>query len=509
MSENVTDTIALLRQWAKGILDDLQPAGVYVFGSLVYRDGEQFGDRSDVDLVVLMPELPDGADRADWVEKLLAKKVELEDALGRLLRRDRTNLICSIVAATALEVAADAHKDGAQEFFTANAFFDLLNDRLIKGLPNAGSREIAERLVLGCVRFAQKQRNAYLGVNALGDETIKPFEERDDPAPKAIMRHAAMMQYLEDDGDGDPGAEFDVNVGADYLTVMLHQRRVRLGDLGRRFATRRGGRGNPEPLSSKDQLLLSELVLDTAIRLEARAVALADEPKRPSLKGEHSTVFFAKRFAAAFPGVRGIKWFDDQDDIRQRLQVLLEPPLEFEDSTPIWWTRGNANLQISSASIINEILVINGDEMRIRRVAAISPASYKYNFVLLDVAPLPPIGVYEHTEARIAEIAEDQSPFPYYWEEYGIVDGKHLITRGELDDGAAVIDGKLQSVAGRVSYRGRFVTDYNRVICGGGAPIMDPRYDSRLEHHLNAMLRGEDHLEEMAKEVTRLPTGRF
>ena len=298
-------------------------------------------------------------------------------------------------------------------------------------------------------------------------------------------------------------------MGADYLTVILHERRAHLSDLGRRFATRRAGRGEPGSLSSKDQLLLSDLVLDAAIRLEARVAAVAAEPKRPSLKGEHSTVFFAKRFAAAFPGVRGIRWFDDPDDIRQRLQALLEQPLVFEDSSPIWWTRGGSNLHISSASMTGETLVINGDEMRIRRVAAISPASYKYSFVLLDVAPLPPIGIYEHTEGRIAEIAEDKSPFPYYWEEYGIVDGKHFITRGELDDGSAVIDGKLQSVAGRVSYRGRYVTDYNRVICGGGAPIMDPRYDSRLEHHLNAMLQGEDHLEEMANEVTRLPTGRF
>lgn len=509
MAANVNDTIALLGRWAKGIADELQPASIYVFGSLIYRDGEQFSDRSDIDLVVLMPELPDGVDRADWVEKLLAKKIELEDTLGRLLRRGRKELICSVVAATALEVAADAHKDGAPEFFAGNVFYDLLEGQHVEGLPGAGSRKIAERLVLGCVRFAQKQRNAYLGANALGDDTLHPFEDREDPAPKAIMRHAAMVQYLEDDGDGDPGAEFDVNVGADYLTVMLHERRARLGDLGRRFATRRGGRGEPGSLSSKDQLLLSELILDAAIRLEARAAAVAAEPQLPSLDGEHSTVFFAKRFAAAFPGVRGIRWFDDLDDIRQRLKVLLEQPLEFENRTPLWWTRGGANLHISSASMSGDVLMVNDNEMRIRRVAAISPASYKYSFVLLDVAPLPPIGIYEHTEGRIAEIAENQGPFPYYWEEYGIVDGEHLITRGELDDGSAVIEGKLQSVTGRVSYRGRYVTDYNCIICGGGAPIMDRSYDERLAHHLNAMLRGEDRLEEMAKEVVHLPTGRF
>ncbi len=505
----ITKTITLLGHWANDIVDELQPAGVYVFGSLIYRDGEQFGGKSDVDLVVVMPELPDGADRAEWLERLLARKTELEDRLGRLLRRDRKELICSVVAATALEVAADAHKDGAPGFFTTNAFYDLLKGKLVNGLPNAGSREIAERLVRGCVRFAQKQRNVYLGANALGDETLKSFDDREDPAPKEIMRHAAMVQFLEDDGDGDPGAEYDVNIGADSLTVMLHNRRARLGDLGRRFATRRGGRGEPGPLSSNDQLLLSELVLDAAIRLEARAASVAGEPKRPSLKGEHSTVLFGKRFAAAFPGVRGIRWFDDPDDIRQRLEILLEQPLEFEDGTPLCWTRGGANMPISSASMSGDVLVMNGDEMRIRRVAAVGSASYKYSFVLLDVAPLPPVGIYKHTEGRIAEITQGQDSIPYYWEEYGVVDGLHLITRGELDDGSAVIDGKLQSVAGRVSLRSRYVTDYNCIICGGGAPIMDRSYDDHLEGHLNAMLRGDDRLKEISGEVRRLPTRHF
>lgn len=481
---------------------------MYVFGSLIYRDGEQFGNQSDVDVVVVMPELPDGADRTEWLERLLVRKIELENTLGRLLRRNRKELICSVVATTALEVAANAHKDGAPEFFTANAFYDLLTGKQINGLPNAGSRAIAERLILGCVRFTQKQRNAYLGANAVGDETLKSFAG-EDPAPKPIMRHAAMVQYLEDAGDSDPGAEFDVNIGADFLTVLLHDRRARLGDFGRRLATRRGGRGKPEPLSSKDQLLLSELILDSAIQLEARAAAVAAEPKRPMLKGEHSTVHFAKRFAAAFPGVRGIKWFDDADDIRQRIERLLEEPLEFEDGTPIWWTRGNANLHISSATMVSDTLVINDDEMRIRRVAAVNPGAYKYNFVYLDVAPLPPTGIYQHTEARIAELARGEGPFPYYWEEYGVVDAEHLITRSELDDGSAVIDGKLQSISNRVSYRGRYVTDYNCIIAGGGAPIMDSSYDEQLESHLNAMLKGEDRLGAIAEEANRLSTGRF
>lgn len=500
--------MALLGRWAHEIHEALKPAGVYVFGSLIYRDGEQFGAQSDVDLIVVMPELPDGVDRAEWVERLLARKIELEDQLGRQLRRDRKETICSVVAVSVLEIAANAHKDGAPEFFSANTFYDLLGGELIKGLPNAGHRAIAERLVIGCVRFAQKQRNLYLQANALGDMALAAFDQ-EDAAPKPIMRHAAMVQCLEDDGDADPGAEYDLNVGADLLTVALHDRRARLGGLGRRYAVRRGGRGNAEPLSPIDQLVLSEIIFDAAIQLEARAAAVAADPARPLLKGEHSTVHFAKRFAAAFPGVRGIKWFDDPVDICQRLECLFEPPVEFDDGTPIWWTRGNANLHISTAEMVGDTLIINGDEMKIRRVAAVSPGSYKYNFVYLDVAPLPSTGIYDRTPERIAEVANGEGPFPYYWEEFGVVDGNIMITRGELDDGSAVIDGKLQSVRGRVEHRSRYVTTYNRVIAGGGAPIMNSGYDAQLESHLNAMLKGEDHLEAIAQEVNRLPTGRF
>lgn len=506
--KQIAETIAVLERWARDLSDALRPAGIYLFGSLVYRDGDQFGDASDVDLVVVMPEIPDGVDRAGWLERLREQKIGLEDVLGRVLRRDRKEVICSIVAITTLELAADVHKDGAASFFTANTFYDLVAGKSIVGLPNAGSRLIAERLILGCARFAQKLRNDYLGVNALGEERLTPFDDA-DPAPKAIMRHAAMIQFLEDSGDADPGAQYDVNVGADYLTVLLHDRRARLADLGRRFAIRRGGRGVLKPLFPMDQMLLSELVLDSAIVLEARAAAVAAEPKRPRLNGEHSTVSFANRFSAAFPGVRGIQWFDNLDDIRQRLARLFEAPLEYEDGTPLWWTRGSANLHISSAEMTGEILVINDDEMKIRRVAAVNYGSYKYSFVYLDVAPLPPTGIYDHTASRQAEIARGEGPFPYYWEEFGVVDGEHFITRAELDDGAAVIAGKLQSISGRVSHRGRYVTDYNCVIAGGGAPIMSMDYDQRLERHLNAMLKGHDRLSDIAKDTARLPTGRF
>jgi hypothetical protein len=457
-----------------------------------------------------MPEIPDAADRADWLESLLRHKAELDDELGKRLRRpDRSAIMSSVVAVTSVEVSANIHKDGAAKFFSDNRFLDLLTGETIGGLPDAGNGRIAERLVGECLRFVQKTRNAYLGVNALGDTTLRSFEDKDDAAPKQAMRHAAMIQFLEDKGDGDPGAEFDLDIGADKLTILLHDRRKRLASLGALYAARRGGRAARAAFSSKDQLVLAELIFDAAIQVEARAAASAAAPKRPTMGGSHSTVVFAQRFGDAFAGVRGITWYDDQDNIRQRMARLLVEPLEFEDGTPIWWSRGSANLQISSYAEDADCLLINGDEMKVCRVAAVNPASYKYNFVYVEVAPLLPTGLYKRTAERIEETTQGKSPFPYYWEEYGLVDGTHLVTREEADDGSAMIQGKLQSLRGRLEVRVRYVTKYNFVIAAGGAPLLVSSYDRKLEAHLNAMLKGEDRLSEIAKESMRLSAGRF
>ncbi|WP_394890347.1 hypothetical protein ACG873_02920 [Mesorhizobium sp. AaZ16] len=64
-AEHVAATRSYLTDWAKAFRANLNPQGIYVFGSLVYRDGAQYNDKSDVDLAIVMPEIPDATDRAD------------------------------------------------------------------------------------------------------------------------------------------------------------------------------------------------------------------------------------------------------------------------------------------------------------------------------------------------------------------------------------------------------------------------------------------------------------
>lgn len=511
MSEiRIDQLLKLLSKWGARVRADLGAQGVYCFGSLVYLGGEQFTQDSDVDLVVHMPALPDGIERSAWLAKLLPLKIDLEESLARFLRRaDGAGAICSVVALTDDELFADLHKGGAADFFASNQFLDLASGKILNGVPDAGSAPVGEKLIAECLKFAQGHRNVFLGVDRKGNSGIADFADANDPAPKAIMRHAAMVRYLEDTGDRDPGAQFDVAIGADRITIALDQRRADLDGLDRRYASRRGGRAQRAALSVQDQLILAELVFDAAIQLQAKETSRAPEDQRPSLRGMHSTALFAKRFANAFPGVRGIQWFEGVDELAMRLNALLAEPLQFEDATPIWWSRGSANLHISTFSAGDPIFLMNDDEMRIARVAAVNPGSYKYNFVYVSVDPLEPVGIYDTTAQRIAEVENGDSAFPYYWEEYGVVDGTHLISRAELDDGSAIIDGKLQTVSDRAELRGRYVTPYNFVIAATGSPLLNPDYDRRLEDHLNAMLKGEERLPDMVQEVLRLPAGRY
>ena len=55
------------------------------------------------------------------------------------------------------------------------------------------------------------------------------------------------------------------------------------------------------------------------------------EPVRPSWSAPDGSVAFSKRFAQAFPGVRGTQWFDDPETVAARLGILLAQPLLFKE----------------------------------------------------------------------------------------------------------------------------------------------------------------------------------
>jgi hypothetical protein len=274
MSESsVTSTLSEhLRCWAKNVHDSVSSPGVYLFGSLVYKNGQQFeADTSDVDLVVTIPEeLTTAPQRCQWVVSLFTHKSQLELDLLQLLRRDGRAPICSIVAVTATEVRADIHKDGASQFFTSNLFRSLLMSDVVDGpIPGAGTETISDHQISSTLRFAQKYRNLFLGVSANHTRRLNDWEGK-DPVPKDIMRHAAMAEGAHSNNK-QPGRSFDLKIGLDYLSDHIYDHRDRstayyaLNDWLSARRGARGSEGDATRLKPEQYLLLAEIIYDLGI----------------------------------------------------------------------------------------------------------------------------------------------------------------------------------------------------------------------------------------------------
>lgn len=536
MAINLEKIRDILKRWAAEAVSPYEAQAVYVFGSLVYKDGEQFMDSSDIDLVVVLPPLADAVERWRWQQRFSEAVAVLELALMRALKRDGLEPLVSVVAVTDLELNFDVHKDGHREFFSANTFRDLVTGAEAVGIASAGTKD-TDRFVAGALSLVQKVRNDFLAVSANETPRLADYHG-EDGIPKRVMRGAAMAARAIGETQG-PGAEHDVREGLDLLSDELYARRKgeppyrSLQDL---VSVRRNGRGEIRPVDPSNQLLLAEIIYDLVTGKSSRATGPSgnggpgggsaaptpttgaapevdgdaevpatgtEEPEAAIDIREHmgtSTSFFAKRFASAFPGTRRISWFNEPDDIEQRMLALLKSPLTFPDGLPVWYWRGG-NLHIESFRRLEPgLFLMDADELKIARVAAIHGSTYKRHFVYVRCEAMPQTGLYR-TSISDMEAAIRQSG--YHYEEYGLVSGTTAVKRSEYDDGAAVIDGRLTGLRGKSELRVRYTTPYNFLIAANGSPINNSRFDDVLVQHLNEALAGE---EEEAAAIEKLRT---
>lgn len=240
-----------------------------------------------------------------------------------------------------------------------------------------------------------------------------------------------------------------------------------------------------------------------------KPVAKPRDPRAalPSMGWRPDTDFFAERFAQTFPGLRSVTWFDDPAAIAMRLDKLFEAPLDFAEGTPIWWLRGSSNLHIEKYRRLDErLILLNWEELRVRRIAACPNQVYQRVFVYLEAEGMPPTGLYPDDGERTRRLHDLQG---YSTEEYAIFDEHHLLTRDEYDDGAALIDGKLVDTRGKTELRVRHLSPYNIVIAANGSPLNNSKYDERLESHLNEALKSDVDatrvLDQIIDELWKLP----
>lgn len=265
-----------------------------------------------------------------------------------------------------------------------------------------------------------------------------------------------------------------------------------------------------------DQEAVKLALLRTVMEVPSAKPPLGSFPSIPELKPEVGAsqgtpesidgdpcLLFAERFRMAFPGVRGLAWFEETDVIKERLELLLRRPLKANNTAIAWCWRGPSNLHIDRFEHIEgRHFLIDIDELNITRIAAVNLGSYYRKFVYIEAAADESTGLYTENQEWFEKSLEMRG---YVDEEYGLVDGTLPISRAEYDDGAAIVDGSPVDVRGRVELRARYISPYNMLIAPNCSPINNSSFDYELEARLNAMLAGGGSLEDLIEQIRRLP----
>lgn len=215
---------------------------------------------------------------------------------------------------------------------------------------------------------------------------------------------------------------------------------------------------------------------------------------------EESTVFFARRMAEAFPGVRGVCEFSDRKEINKRLSILLQAPLKFEqgldraDTDPVWFFRAGAAEDIKSfLRIGNNKVLMNTDELLIKRIVVYRDSGRYYGqYVYVEVEADKPSGCYSHNEDTMKYMVDKRG---YYDEEFAVFKPswylpERKITRQEYDDGSAMVNGKPMRLHGRAELRLRYLTSYNFILAAKFSPFNCHEFDRTSGEYFKGMLNG-------------------
>lgn len=206
----------------------------------------------------------------------------------------------------------------------------------------------------------------------------------------------------------------------------------------------------------------------------------------------HSTVLFAQRIADAFPGQRGIKWYDSKVAV-ERLAIFFKKQYVFPKSTPecvsdpFWWFRGGQAEALRNFKVISKTKVlINWDELEIKRMAVNYDANYYKCYIYIETNAEKPIGINNISQEKISDSVH---MFGFAHEEYAISEN-HIITIQEYDDGGYVRKGKVYKTHNS-ELRVRYLSPYNVLICAKQAPYNSPQFSRETPVLFNGIVKGE------------------
>jgi hypothetical protein len=217
------------------------------------------------------------------------------------------------------------------------------------------------------------------------------------------------------------------------------------------------------------------------------------------------TVFFSDRLAKAFPGVRGLKWFEGQEAIK-RLLRLLKNPTYFDIAKgygimcdPIWWFRSGSALEIRSFERLDDgRCLMDRHELKVSKIAVYVSGSYYKSFVYVETEADIPIGLYDYSEIDINSVNSRRA----FDEEYGLYKGIP-ITRPEYEDGATEINGEIVDIED-AEFRKRYLTNYNFIISSKASPLNTQEGDRLGIKYMNELLKKQTIIEGFIEEFDLL-----
>lgn len=230
----------------------------------------------------------------------------------------------------------------------------------------------------------------------------------------------------------------------------------------------------------------------------------------PFFNSGNTADFFSMKLGKAFPGVRGLKWFNNPVDATKRLEKLFEKPLSFrldKDGnswiTPIWCYRNLSAYDIHSFKLLKSFFnrnigkaLLNTEELNIHKIAVYISPRYYHSFVYVEVTPSKQIGLYKLSDENIKKQIEN---IGYSFEEFALFKG-NPITLEEYNDGATVFKGKLVDIS-KVELRTRYLSKYNFIVAANESAFNVNDFEFENNCFLDLMFKGEKNIEELISKV--------
>lgn len=256
----------------------------YLFGSLINEGGESFwptGVRtSDIDLLIrINPERDTAAKRAAGLKELKGLMPQIESAIDTILKRepDQKGSVLSVLPVTWYELYHCIHKGFDPKIFTLNIFFDIVNmEQRDGGLSDYidKSYQFDNTETFAVMRLCQSLRNSFLKQDDKGEGILEPFTGI-MAIPKELMRAAALLKYVETDGD-QPKTRTSLLEGEEYFAKLLERRKSedeKISELDEKVRKRRSTSVHTKPpLEPIDLVLACELLFDEAKELSQPSV---------------------------------------------------------------------------------------------------------------------------------------------------------------------------------------------------------------------------------------------